>query len=143
MEINHLMKIVDTTKKYQSDGTMVYSCQYHVIFSTKYRRKVLKDGVDERFKELVLEKQEEYKYKIIEMEVMPDHVHLLIDANPKVGIYTQINKIKGCTSRILRQEFPWLRSRLPCLWTRSKFISTVGAMTLDVVKKYIENQKNV
>lgn len=137
------MKIVDTTKKYQSDGTMVYSCQYHVIFSTKYRRKVLKDGVDERFKELVLEKQEEYKYKIIEMEVMPDHVHLLIDANPKVGIYTQINKIKGCTSRILRQEFPWLRSRLPCLWTRSKFISTVGAMTLDVVKKYIENQKNV
>ena len=137
------MKIVDTIKKYQSDGTMVYSCQYHVIFTPKYRRKVLKDGVDERFKELVLEKQEEYKYKIIEMEVMPDHVHLLIDANPKVGIYTQINKIKGCTSRVLRQEFPWLRSRLPCLWTRSKFISTVGAMTLDVVEKYIENQKNV
>lgn len=137
------MKIVDTTKKYRCDGTMVYSCQYHVIFTPKYRRKVLKDGVDERFKELVLEKQEEYKYKIIEMEVMPDHVHLLIDANPKVGIYTQINKIKGRTSRILRREFPWLRSRLPCLWTRSKFISTVGAMTLDVVKQYIENQKNV
>lgn len=137
------MKIVDTTKEYQSDGTMVYSCQYHVIFAPKYRRKVLVKGVDERFKELVLEKQEEYKYKIIEMEVMPDHVHLLIDANPKVGIYTQINKIKGCTSRILRQEFPWLRSRLPCLWTRSKFISTVGAMTLESINSYLENQRGV
>lgn len=143
MEYRHLMNIADTTKQYQSDGTMVFSCQYHVIFAPKYRRKVLINGVDERFKEIVREKQEEYKYKIIEMEVMPDHVHLLIDANPKVGIYTQINKIKGCTSRLLRQEFPWLRKRIPCLWTRSKFISTCGAITLDVVKRYIENQKHV
>ena len=137
------MKIEDTTKQYHSDGTMIYSCQYHVIFTPKYRRKVLKNGVDDRLKELVKEKEEEYKYHIIEMEVMSDHVHLLIDTNPKVGIYTQINKIKGYTSRTLRKEFPWLKSRLPCLWTRSKFISTVGAMTLEAVKKYIENQKNV
>jgi putative transposase len=103
----------------------------------------LTNGVDERFKELVKQKQEEYKYNIIEMEVMPDHVHLLIDSNPKVGIFTQINKIKGYTSRTLRQEFPWLRSRLPCLWTRSKFISTCGAVSLEVVKKYIQDQKHV
>ena len=137
------MNIADTNKEYQSDGTMIFSCQYHVIFSSKYRRKVLIDGVDSRFKEIVYSKQEEYKYKIIEMEVMPDHVHLLIDSNPKVGIYTQINKIKGCTSYLLREEFPWLKKRIPCLWTRSKFISTVGAVSLDVVKRYIENQKNV
>lgn len=137
------MNIEDTTKKYKSDGTIVYSCQYHVIFTPKYRRRVLTNGVDERFKELVKQKQEEYKYNILEMEVMPDHVHLLIDSNPKVGIFTQINKIKGYTSRTLRQEFPWLRSRLPCLWTRSKFISTCGAVSLEVVKKYIQDQKHV
>ena len=137
------MEVVNTSKIYNSDGKIVYSCQYHVIFSPKYRRKVLSNGIDIRLKQLILEKQDEYGYKIIEMEIMPDHVHLLIDSNPKKGIYNQINKIKGYTSNKLREEFPSLKRRLPCLWTRSKFISTVGSVSLDVVKKYIENQKNV
>ena len=131
------------SKQYKSDGGLVYSCQYHIIFSPKYRRKVLVDGVDVRLKELILEKQEEYGYTTIELEIMPDHVHLLLDSNPKIGINEQISKIKGYTSKVLREEFPWLKSRLPCLWTRSKFISTVGSVSLEVVKKYIENQKNV
>jgi len=137
------MELVNTSKIYNSEHNIVYSCQYHIIFSPKYRRKVLIDGVDLRLKELILEKQIQYKYKIIEMEIMPDHVHLLIDSNPKLGIYNQINKIKGYTSKILRNEFPWLKKRIPTLWTRSKFISTVGSVSLDIVKKYIENQKNV
>lgn len=137
------MEIVNTTKKYNTDGKVVYSCQYHVIFSPKYRRKVLVNGIDLRLKQLILEQQTVYGYEIIEMEIMPDHVHLLINSNPKIGIYNQINKIKGYTSNILRQEFPALKKRLPCLWTRSKFISTVGSVSLDVCKKYIENQKNV
>ena len=73
---------------------------------------------------------------------MPDHIHLLIDVNPKTGIYKTICKIKGYTSNILRSEFKQLRSRLPTLWTRSKFISTVGSVSLDVVKRYIEEQKS-
>ena len=75
------------------------------------------------------------------MEVMPDHVHLLLDVNPMVGIVTIVSKIKGYTSRTLREEFPTLKRRLPTLWTHSRFISTVGAVTLEVVKKYIEDQK--
>jgi putative transposase len=137
------MELVNKDKEYNSDGGLVYSCQYHVIFTPKYRRHVLKNGVDVRFKELLLEKQEEYGYKVLDMEVMSDHVHLLLDVNPKIGVYQVITKIKGYTSKILREEFPWLKSRLPSLWTRSKFISSVGSVTLDVVKKYIENQKNV
>ena len=137
------MNIENKSKEYKSDSGLIYSCQYHVIFAPKYRRKVLVDGVDIRFKQLVLEKQDEFKYKIIEMEVMPDHVHLLIDSNPRVGIYNQINKIKGYTSRLLREEFPFLRKKLPTLWTRSKFISTVGSVSIEVVKKYIEEQKHV
>jgi len=137
------MELVNTNKTYKSDTNLVYSCQYHVIFSPKYRRKVLVDGIDTRLKELILEKQKEYQYEIIEMEVMPDHVHLLIGSNPKIGIYNQINAIKGYTSNTLRKEFPNLKSRIPCLWTRSKFISTVGSVSLDTIKKYIEDQKNV
>ena len=135
------MEIVNTTKQYNHTQGLVYSCQYHVIFTPKYRRSVLTNGVDIRLKDLILQQQSLYKYKVIEMEVMPDHVHLLLDVSPKVGIYPVVTKIKGFTSNRLRIEFPWLKSRLPSLWTRSKFISSVGAVSLDVVKSYIVNQK--
>ncbi len=72
---------------------------------------------------------------------MPDHVHLLLDVNPRVGIYRVVSDIKGYSSKELREEFDTLKSKLPTLWTRSRFIPSVGAVTLDAVKKYIENQK--
>lgn len=137
------MEVKNPTKKYTSIPHLVYSCQYHVIFCPKYRRPVLVDGIDERLKELILEKQEEYNYEILDMEVMPDHVHFIIDVNPKMGIFSVVSKIKGYTSRVLRQEYPALKRRIPTLWTHSMFISSVGSVTLEVVKKYIEEQKNV
>lgn len=137
------MQVKEPSKQYHTSGSIVYSCQYHVIFCPKYRRSVLVDGIDVRLKELILEKQAEYGYTVIEMEIMPDHVHLILDVDPRIGIDAIIGKIKGYTSHRLRIEFPKLKSRLPNLWTRSKFISTVGTVSLEVVKRYIENQKNV
>ena len=136
------MEIKNTNKKYKTNRTIVYSCQYHVIWTTKYRRKVLDDNIQNRLKHLILEKQDDYEYEIIEMEIMYDHIHLLIDINPQIGINKTIGFIKGYTSKILRNEFKSLRTRIPTLWTRSKFISTVGSVSLEVVKKYIEEQKN-
>ena len=137
------MQIQNSLKKYHSDGRMIYSCQYHVIFCPKYRRSVLEGDIDIRLKQLISEKQEEYGYTVLDMEVMPDHVHLLLDIDPKKGVVTTVNMIKGYTSHQLRKEYPSLKSRLPTLWTHSKFISSVGSVTLDVVKKYIEGQKGV
>jgi len=137
------MNIENKLKNYKSDYHLIYSCQYHVIFCTKYRRKVLIDGADTRLKEIIINEQEKLKFNIIEMEVMNDHVHLLLDVHPKVGIFNTVNRIKGASSKILRQEFKFIRSRIPTLWTRSKFISTVGSVSLEIVKKYIEEQKNV
>lgn len=137
------MEIVQPTKIYRSYDHMIFSCQYHVIFCPKYRRKVLVDGVDARLKELILEKESDYKYHVLEMDIMSDHVHLLLDAEPDRQITEIVNLIKGYTSHVLREEFPVLRRKLPTLWTRSKFISSVGAVTLEVVKKYIEDQKHV
>lgn len=137
------MNIQQPTKHYQQDHSIVFSCQYHVVFCPKYRRKVLVDGIDIRLKELILKKQEDYGYKIIDMEVMPDHVHLLIDVDPRPGVVKIVGQIKGYTAHMLRKEFPSLKSRLPSLWTRRKFISTVGTVSLEVVKRYIENQKGV
>jgi len=107
---------------YHTDHSIVYSCQYHVIFCPKYRRKVLTDEVAARMKELVLAKQAEYGYTVIEMEVLPDHVHLLLDVDSRAGINAVVGKIIGFTSHELRNEFTWLKKRLPTLWTRSKFI---------------------
>jgi len=80
------MEITQYNKPYHTDHTIVYSCQYPVIFCPKYRRKVLNEVLAARFKELVLSKQQEYGYTVIEMEVMPDHVHLLLDVDPRIGI---------------------------------------------------------
>jgi len=113
----------------------MYSCQYHVLFCPKSRRAVLKGAVARRLRELILEKQEEYRYEVLEREVLPDHVHLLLDVKPKTGVVRLGNKIKGYTSRSLRKEFPDLRSRLPTVGTHSKFISAVGPVTLEGVKK--------
>ncbi|MGI0486003.1 IS200/IS605 family transposase [Pantanalinema rosaneae CENA516] len=129
--------------KFKSNHNVVYSCKYHVVWCPKYRRKVLVNGVEVRLKELLQEICAEFTSELIEMEVMPDHVHLLVEVNPQFGIAKLIRYLKGRTSRILRQEFPWLKSRLPTLWTNSYFVSTVGGAPISVIKQYIENQKNV
>jgi putative transposase len=123
------------------DRTIVYNCKYHVVFCPKYRRSVLVPPIDSRIKELILEKQDAYGYSIVEMEVMEDHVHLLLEVDPRVGIDTVVRKIKGYTAHRIRQEFPWVNHRMPSWWTRSRFISSVGAVSLEVVKSYIEEQK--
>ena len=129
--------------KYKTNNNVCYSCKYHVVWCPKYRRKVLVGGVDTRLKELLLQTAAEHAADIIEMEMMPDHVHLLLEVDPQYGIHKVVKQMKGRSSRILRQEFPWLKSRLPTLWTNSYFVSTVGGAPLAVIKQYIENQKYV
>lgn len=130
-------------KNFKSNNNVVYSCKYHVVWTPKYRRSVLKDGVDIRLKELLLQIAKQIQVEIIEMEIMPDHVHLLIEVEPQFGIHRAVKRFKGATSRYLRLEFPHLKSRLPTLWTNSYFVATVGGAPLEVVKQYIQNQKEV
>jgi putative transposase len=129
--------------KYKSNNNITYSCKYHVIWCPKYRRKVLIHDVDLRLKEIIKGVCDEFKAELIELEVMPDHVHLLVECDPQFGIAKLIRYMKGRSSRLLRQEFPWLKSRLPTLWTNSYFVSTVGGAPIAVIKKYIEDQKSV
>ncbi len=127
--------------KYKSNHNVVYSCKYHIVWCPKYRRKVLIDTVAVRLKELISSMSLEFQVELIDLEVMPDHVHLLVDVDPQFGVHNFIKRIKGRTSRILRQEFPHLTTKLPTLWTNSYFVSTVGGAPLTIVKKYIESQK--
>jgi putative transposase len=127
----------------RSNRNVVYSCKYHVVWCPKYRRPVLVDGVDSRLKTVIAEVVAETRSELIELEVMPDHVHLLAEVDPQFGIHKLVKTIKGRSSRRIRDEFPALRSRLPTLWTNSYFVSTVGGSPLAFVKQYIENQKRV
>ena len=127
-------------KLFRRNSHYIWKCAYHIIFYPKYRYKVLVSPIDSRMKELVLQKQTDYGYEVLEQEIMPYHVHLLLVVNPILSVLQVVNKIKGWTSCSLRKEFSNLRS-LPSLWSPSKFISSCDAVTLEVVKKYIEGQK--
>ena len=139
--IQHMLYNITMRRIYHSNHNIVYSCKYHVVFCPKYRRKVLVNGVDTRLKELVEQIAEEYSFEVIEMEIMPNHVHLLLEVDPQFGIHKAVKTIKGRTSRILRQELHWLTTKLPTLWTNSYFVSTVGGAPREIVKQYIESQK--
>lgn len=126
---------------YKSNNNVVYSCKYHVVWCPKYRRKVLIGKVETRLKELLIQSCNDMHIDMIEMEIMPDHVHILLEVDPQYGIHKAIKTLKGRTSRILRLEFAELKTKLPTLWTNSYFVSTVGDAPLEVIKQYIESQK--
>lgn len=128
---------------YKTSNNVFYSCQYHVIWCPKYRRKVLIEGVDERLKSIILDVALQTNSEVLEMEVNPDYVHLLVSVDPQYGVNSVVKRMKGASSRILRKEYSWLKSRIPSLWTNSYFVCTVGGATMEVIQQYIENQKNV
>jgi putative transposase len=128
---------------YKSNNNVVYSSKYHVVWCPKYRRKVLEGDIAKRCEKLIRQTAAKYRAEVIALEVMPDHVHLLVEVDPQLGIHRLVKNIKGVSSHHLRKEFVSLRSRLPTLWTNSYFVSTVGGSPLSVIKQYVENQKNV
>lgn len=126
---------------YKSNNNIVYSCKYHVVWCPKYRRKVLTNGVDVRLKELLLLYATNLSADILEIEIMPDHVHILMEVDPQFGIHKAVKSLKSYTSKVLRKEFPFLKTKIPTLWTNSYLVSTEGDAPLEAIKQYIENQK--
>ena len=128
-------------KTLKHNTTSVVNINYHIIWCPKYRRKVLVGEVETRLKKLLPELAEESGCTIDTMEVMPDHIHIFLKGNPTIPIHLIVKNLKGKSSSILRQEFPYLKKRLPCLWTRSYYCETIGCINEETIKKYIENQK--
>ncbi|MHA6530644.1 IS200/IS605 family transposase [Paenibacillus sp. BAC0078] len=127
-------------QEYRRTTTTVSLINYHFVFCPRYRRKVLTGQVEVRFKELVQELCTQNDWLIVAMEVMPDHVHLFLNVLPTDAPADIMGKLKGATSRDLRQEFKHL-NHLPSLWTRSYFVSTAGNVSSETIKRYVEEQK--
>ena len=127
--------------KYRKTQTTVSLINYHFIFCPRYRRKIfLIPNVEDRFKYIAKSTCEDIGIKIIAMECDKDHVHLFLNCLPILSPADIMQKIKGVSSRTLRDEFVEL-SRMPSLWTRSYFVSTAGNVSSETVKRYVEGQK--
>jgi putative transposase len=125
---------------YRSNRNVVYSCKYHVVWCPKYRRGVLRGAVENDLKAILYATTHEHRVDLIELETMPDHVHMLVEVDPQFGIHRLVRLLKGRSSFLLRQKYPYLR-RQRTLWTNSYFVSTVGGAPLEVVKQCVANQK--
>ena len=136
---NWLWYIVNMSR-WKTSKTSVFNLSYHLIWCPKYRRKVLVGEIKTRLTELIYEKASELEIEIVELNIQPDHVHIFIKTKPIHAPQFVVGQIKGYSSRILRQEFSSLRSRLPTLWTRSYYVDSVGKLNEYTIRKYIINQ---
>ena len=129
--------------RYRRNAGATFSLKYHLVWCPKYRRKVLVPPYDARLREIIAEVAAEAEMTIHAVEVMPDHVHLFVEADPTLAVAEIVNRFKGRSSRLMRQEFPALRSRLPTLWSRSYYAGSVGHVSAKVVEAYIAAQKGI
>ena len=128
--------------RYQKSNTSVFNIGYHLIWCPKYRRKVLVNEIEKRLKNLLKNKAKQISVSIEKKKVMPDHVHIFVKATPLLSPHKIVQQFKGYTSRILRQEFKILKSKIPTLWTRSYYCESVGHISEATIQRYIEDQKN-
>ena len=128
--------------KLDSNNHSVFSLNYHLILVIKYRRKVLNDDISNRLKEIFEYISPNYNITLEEWEHDKDHIHVLFKAHPKSELSKFINAYKSASSRLIKKEFSNMKKFLwkEYFWSRSHCLITTGGATIDVVKKYIENQ---
>ena len=127
-------------KELNRSNTAVYNVGYHLIWCPKYRKEVLVGRLRKRLAELLNERALQMGVSIVELEIMPDHIHLFIKSNPRIAPNTVVKHLKGYSSRVLRLEFSKQLSRMPVLWTRSYYCESVGHISEDTIRKYIASQ---
>lgn len=128
--------------RYDKGAHAVYSIQFHLVFCVKYRKKVLIGEVAERLKEITNNIAANFGIEIIEQEADKDHIHILFASKPQIQVSRFVNSLKGVSSRLLRKEFPELKKELwgKSFWSPSYFLASTGEVSLDVLKKYVEEQ---
>ena len=117
---------------------------FHIVFTPKYRRRVLQGSVSFRLRQLFFECAQVNRWFVHEIEIMPDHVHILLQLPPTVKISKAVMYLKGGSSKILRKEFPELEEFLwgDSFWQDGYFAETVGRIDERKMREYIQNQKN-
>ena len=124
--------------------TCVFNINYHIVWSTKYRRKVLTPNIENRLKEILINVGKQKGFEIEEIEVgSQDHVHVLVSAIPKISISYIAKMMKGISGRLLLKEFPEIIKKLYNgeLWNPSYYVETIGSISEEAIERYIQNQE--
>ena len=127
--------------KFYKDGDSLYSCKYILSFFTKYKRKVLNEDKRIKLKEEIVKISEKYKFIVSDIEITENQITLVVECNPKFGIYAVINKLKNGTANMLNINYPELSSKLPSIWTRSFYLKTVGSNDKEKLDEFMASQK--
>lgn len=127
--------------RYHRNSGSVYVLKYHLVWCPKYRRKVLTDLIADELRLILFEVAASLDVEIEALEIMPDHVHIFVSSSPTLAPQHIVNQFKGVSSRILRDRHPELKSRLPSLWSRSYYIGSIGHVSEETVRAYIEAQR--
>lgn len=126
----------------RTNAKVSFQCGYHIVWCTQYRAAVIDEAVGERLKQIVSEVLTEKGAWLVEVKVAANHVYLVVEVAPQLGVHRLVKAMKAASSRALRQEFPSLRSRLPSLWTNSYHVSTVGSpASAAMVAQYVSAQR--
>lgn len=126
--------------RYHLSDRSVFSLHFHFAWCPKYRRSVLTGPVARELQKLLQQKADTLQVTIESLEIMPDHVHLSLAADPTEAPQHLANQFKRFTSRILREKYPHLRSRLPSLWSRSYYVGSIGRVSKATITRFIEDQ---
>jgi putative transposase len=124
--------------------TCVFNINYQIVWSTKYRRKVLTSKIETRLKEILIDVGKQKGFEIAEIEVgMKDHVHVFVSAIPKISISYIAKMMKGISGRLLLKEFPKLSKQLYKgeLWNPSYYVETIGSISEEAIRQYIQDQE--
>lgn len=129
--------------EYKSLSHCKYLMQYHIIWCPKYRFNILVNEIEKTLKAVLEVICEHYDYEMIELETMPDHIHIFLSAKPTDTPTDIVRKLKSITAKELFKKFPSLKKRYwgGVLWSKGYFISTIGKVSAETIKKYIQEQK--
>ena len=133
-----------TKVRYRKSSHTVYDCKYHLVWTTKYRYRVLDKKVGQRVRDLIREICREHDAEIVKGHVAADHVHILVSVPPHLSVSRLMQHIKGKSSRKMQMEYKELNKRYwgRHIWARGYFCATTGVVGEEQVKNYIENHKD-
>ena len=134
---------MENTSEIRTGRHCVFNIHIHLVFVTKYRRKVFTSNILDEMKNVFGKVCEDFEAELIEFNGEDDHVHLLVNYPPKISVSKIVNSLKGVSSRLLRKQFPELEKRYwkGVLWSPSYFAASCGGAPLSIIAQYIEKQK--
>lgn len=135
-----MFSLIQYEKKYNQVNASFYSCQYIVCFCTKYKRKIINDEIKNDLIKIFKEISIEYNFDIIDLNIESNYIILQIDCNPNFGIYKAVTKLKNISAAKIKEKHSFLKKRIPSIWTREEFISTIGNITINNINDFIDKQ---